>query len=225
MHPPHSDPRRHHRSAAACRQRLAARARDLDVAAVAGRAHARARRATRCRCGSAASAAPTGWPTISASEQIDLLIDATHPFAAQISRQRGARGRAQPACRSSRSAVPPGSRPRATAGPMVDDRSPKRSRRSARRRAASSWRSAGRRLAASKRRRSTPISIRSVDPVEPPLDVPDARYICSARGPFGMPTNATLLSSTGSTPIVCQEQRRRRPPTPRSRRRASSASR
>ena len=35
--------------------------------------------------------------------------------------------------------------------------------------------------------------VRSVDPVDPPLDIPDARYILD-RGPFGIAAERTLLS-------------------------------
>ena len=35
--------------------------------------------------------------------------------------------------------------------------------------------------------------VRSVDPVDPPLDVPDARYILD-RGPFGIAAERTLLA-------------------------------
>ena len=39
-----------------------------------------------CRCGSAASAGSTASPRISTAEGVDLLVDATHPFADQMSR-------------------------------------------------------------------------------------------------------------------------------------------
>ena len=63
--------------------RLAGRA-DLKVTlSLAGRTPARP--PSRCRCGSAASAAPRAWRHISPPQHIDVLIDATHPYAATIS--------------------------------------------------------------------------------------------------------------------------------------------
>ena len=60
---------------------------------LAGRT-ARPLRRFRATCGSAASAAPRGCARIFASKRIDLVIDATHPFADQIvaARAAGLRG-------------------------------------------------------------------------------------------------------------------------------------
>ena len=46
-----------------------------------------------------------------------------------------------------------------------------------------------------------PISIRSVDPVEPPLGVPNARYLL-ARGRFLKQAERALLSDNGIDAIV-----------------------
>jgi precorrin-6A/cobalt-precorrin-6A reductase len=45
--------------------------------------------------------------------------------------------------------------------------------------------------------------IRSVDPVDPPLDVPHATYIL-ARGPFTEPEDRTLLESSSINAIVAK---------------------
>ena len=45
--------------------------------------------------------------------------------------------------------------------------------------------------------------VRSVDPVDPPLDVPDARYILD-RGPFGIAAERTLLSENRIDAIVAK---------------------
>ncbi len=91
-------------------------ARDLERDAVARRPHRRARAAAGAGAESAASAAPRGSPRYLRDERIDVLIDATHPYAAR-SRANAARGRARaPACRCSRCGARPGRRSPATAG-------------------------------------------------------------------------------------------------------------
>ncbi|NTF08660.1 cobalt-precorrin-6A reductase [Agrobacterium rubi] len=45
--------------------------------------------------------------------------------------------------------------------------------------------------------------IRSVDPVEPPLVVPHARYI-TARGPFALADEVTMLRDNGVEAVVCK---------------------
>ena len=114
-------------------------------------------------------------------QQIDLLIDATHPYAAQHLAQcrRGGAAAGVPIFALRRPGWEPAEGDRWT---LVADAA-EAVKRWALRRDASSWRSAGRRSPNSRRRRSIAYLIRSVDPVEPPLDVPDATYIL-ARGPF-----------------------------------------
>ena len=91
MTPTHSDPRRHHRIPPACRASWRPRA-PSSTSCCRWPAARASRCNTRCRSGSAASAAPRGLADYLYERQIDLLIDATHPFAAQMSRQCGAGG-------------------------------------------------------------------------------------------------------------------------------------
>lgn len=134
-------------------------------------------------------------------EHIDLLIDATHPYAAQISRNAEAAARL--------SGVPVFALRRTAWEPVAGDR----------------WRlvadakeavtvlgSEPRRVfLALGRQEIGPFAkapqhsyvIRSVDPIEPPLDVPDAEYIL-ARGPFAEVDERRLLAERRIDTIVAK---------------------
>ncbi|MBB4063058.1 cobalt-precorrin-6A reductase [Gellertiella hungarica] len=136
-----------------------------------------------------------------AEEAVDLMIDATHPFAARIS--RNAAEAAQ------------------TAGvPLVALRRPAWERQ-----AGDLWESVGsipeavralpqapsRVFLAIGRQEASQFSarpehsylVRSVDPVTPPLDVPDARYLL-ACGPFGLEDELDLLKRERIDVIVAK---------------------
>jgi precorrin-6A/cobalt-precorrin-6A reductase len=123
--------------------------------------------------------------------QIDLMIDATHPFSAQMSRHAAlaAAETRVPFFALCRPAWQRTEGDRWTDAGSVTDAIGKLGKKSRRV------------FVALGRQELTPLGsaphhsylVRSVDPVDPPLDVPDARYILD-RGPFGIAAERTLLS-------------------------------
>ncbi len=134
-------------------------------------------------------------------ERIDLLVDATHPFAARISRnaaEAAAHGNV----------------------PLVALRRPAWERQEGDRwTSVSSVAEAVRRLPSGPTRIFLAIGrqeayqfsarpehayvVRSVDPVTPPLDVPDARYVL-ACGPFGLEDELDLLKRESIALVVAK---------------------
>ena len=169
-----------------------------------------AARASRCLAGAGAHRRlrrRRGAGRLLFERRIDLLIDATHPFAAQMSRN------AALAAAATRVAVLRAPPPRLAAGRgrsldrcRLGGGRRRRARRT--RRAASSWRSAARKLAPFDSAPQHSYLVRSVDPVDPPLDVPHAHYIL-ARGPFGVDAERKLLVRARIDVVRRQEQRRR----------------
>ena len=98
--PASADPRRHRRGGALAAAALARFGDAIDGHDLARRPHPHARRRSpgAVRIGGFGGAA--GLAALSAEHAVDRLIDATHPFAAEISRTRAARRRARPACRA-----------------------------------------------------------------------------------------------------------------------------
>jgi precorrin-6A/cobalt-precorrin-6A reductase len=134
-------------------------------------------------------------------EMIELLIDATHPYAAQISANAAVAARQTGVCAIAlrRPAWEPVEGDRWT---LVDDArdavaalgtSPRRI-----------FLALGRQeIAAFEAAPQHAYLIRSVDPVEPPLRVPDATYIL-ARGPFTETDDRALLQAHGIDAIVAK---------------------
>ena len=162
-------------------------------------------------------------PTISQPSAIDVLIDATHPYAAQISRH-ARRGGANAACRSWRCAARLGTRADGDRWTEVG-RSP---RRPCKRSASTPRRvflALGRQeLGAVRAAPQHSYLVRSVDPVDPPLAVPRRdlchrpRAVHRSRRPRDCCARTRSRSSSPRTAAAT-------PPTARSRRRARSASR
>ncbi len=163
-----------------------------------------------------------GSPPSSTDNRIDLLVDA-HPSLCRADlRQRRLRRAPRWICRPSRSAAPPGSSSPATAGRWST--TPREAAALARQAPAKIFLALGRQeLAPFEAAPQHAYLIRSVDPVEPPLAVPNATYIL-ARGPFPRPTTARCSKRTASTPSS-RRTAAARPPMARSPRRESSASR
>ena len=154
-----------------------------------------------CRCAAAASAAPRGWQPICETERIDLLIDATHPYAARISANaaEAARLAGVRAIALRRPAWEPVEGDRWT---LVEDATD----------AVAALGKAPRKIFLALGRQEIAgfeaapqhaYVIRSVDPVEPPLAVPDATYIL-ARGPFSEAGDRALLEAHGIDAIVAK---------------------
>jgi precorrin-6A/cobalt-precorrin-6A reductase len=122
--------------------------------------------------------------------QIDLMIDATHPFAEQMSRHAAfaASETGVPFFALCRPAWQKAEGDRWTEVSSVADGVGKLGKKSRRV------------FAALGRQEAAALSdaphhsylVRSVDPIDPPLDLPDARYICE-RGPFALPAERKLL--------------------------------
>jgi precorrin-6A/cobalt-precorrin-6A reductase len=144
---------------------------------------------------------PAGLADYVAERRIDLMIDATHPFAAQISKHA--------ALAAAETGVPffALSRPawsRADGDRWIDAVSVAD--------AVGKLGSDARRVFVTLGRQElAPLSgaphhsylIRSVDPVDPPLAVPDARYI-HARGPFALDQERELLSGEGIDVVLAK---------------------
>ena len=179
--------------------KLAARG-DLDVVlSLAGRTVAPAEQPVPVRSGGFGGA--EGLARYLRSERIDLLIDATHPYAAQISRNADAAAQIAdvPAFALRRAAWEPVSGDRwrfvADAEEAVTalDTKPRRV-----------FLALGRQeIAPFAKAPQHSYVIRSVDPIEPPLNVPDAEYIL-ARGPFAEADERRLLAERRIDAIVAK---------------------
>ena len=178
---------------------LAERA-DLKVTlSLAGRTAAPAAQPVPVRVGGFGSA--SGFSAYLKAERIDALIDATHPYAATISRHAAEAAAA--------AQVPIVALRRAAWTAMPGDRWVE----------AADMKDAVRALGAAPRRVFLAIGrkevaafqaapqhhylIRSVDPVDPPLAVPDATYIV-ARGPFAEEDERKLLTGHRIETIVAK---------------------
>ncbi len=196
--PPHSYSRRHHRSPSSCRQ-TGTRG-DLDITlSLAGRTIEPAEQPVPVRSGGFGGA--EGLARYLQDERIDLLIDATHPYAAQISRNADVAARLAD--------VPAFALRRAPWQQVAGDRwtlvanaeeavaalgaEPRRV-----------FLALGRQeIGAFETAPQHSYLIRSVDPIEPPLDVPDAGYIL-ARGPFAEAAERNLLAEHHIDAIVAK---------------------
>jgi len=171
-------------------ERLAAR-RDLDVTlSLAGRTSNPVPHPVPVRIGGFGG--PEGLADHLKSERIDRLIDATHPYAAQMSENAAQAARL--------AGVPLLALRRPAWQPVAGDRWS----------AAADTRDAARALGVAPRRVFLALGrneiaaftaapqhhylVRSVDPVEPPLAVPSATYI-RARGPFRAEDDRALLAA------------------------------
>ncbi|GLS31472.1 precorrin-6A/cobalt-precorrin-6A reductase [Mesorhizobium albiziae] len=179
--------------------RLAARG-DLDITlSLAGRTVEPAEQPVPVRSGGFGGA--PGLEQYLEDKKIDLLIDATHPYAAQISRNAdtAARLAGLPAFALRRAPWQPvaGDRWRFVADPQE---------------AVTALGSEPRRVFLALGRQEIgafaeapqhAYVIRSVDPIDPPLDVPDAEYIL-ARGPFAEVEERRLLADRRIQVIVAK---------------------
>jgi precorrin-6A/cobalt-precorrin-6A reductase len=133
--------------------------------------------------------------------QINLLIDATHPFAAQMSRHAAlaAVETKVPFFALCRPAWQQTEGDRWTDAASVTDAVGKLGKKSRRV------------FVALGRQELAPLGaaphhsylVRSVDPVEPPLDIPDVRYI-QGRGPFAVAAERTLLSENKVSVVLAK---------------------
>jgi precorrin-6A/cobalt-precorrin-6A reductase len=171
-------------------ERLAPRA-DLDVAlSLAGRTSNPVPHPVPVRVGGFGG--PAGLAAHLASERIDRLVDATHPYAAQMSANaaQAARLAGVPLLALRRPAWQPVAGDRWTE--VADTRAAARALGDAPRRA---FLALGRNeIAAFVAAPQHHYLVRSVDPVEPPLAVPSATYI-QARGPFREQDDRALLAA------------------------------
>ena len=134
---------------------------------------------------------PRGLADYLNERQINLLIDATHPFAAQMSRHAAlaAAETKVPFFALCRPAWQQTEGDRWTDAGSVADAVGKLGKKPRR-----VFVTLGRQeLAPLGAAPQHSYLVRSVDPVDPPLDVPDARYILD-RGPFGIAAERTLLA-------------------------------
>lgn len=179
--------------------RLAARG-DLDVTlSLAGRTRAPVAQPVPVRVGGFGGA--EGLAAHLCERRVALLIDATHPYAARISRNaaHAARMTGTPVLALRR---PPWTRIDGDRWREVDTvaeavaalgRPPRRAFLALGRQEVGPFEAA----------RQHRYLIRSVDPIEPPLAVPDARYI-TARGPFGEAEERALLAAERIDAIVAK---------------------
>jgi precorrin-6A/cobalt-precorrin-6A reductase len=171
-------------------ERLAPRA-DLDVTlSLAGRTSNPVPHPVPVRVGGFGG--PAGLAAHLASERIDRLVDATHPYAAQMSANaaQAARLAGVPLLALRRPAWQPVAGDRWTE--VADTRAAARALGDAPRRA---FLALGRNeIAAFVAAPQHHYLVRSVDPVEPPLAVPSATYI-QARGPFREQDDRALLAA------------------------------
>lgn len=145
---------------------------------------------------------PDGLAAYLADNRVDMLVDATHPYAAQISRNAAKAARLAGvtilALRRAPWLAQPGDRwtDVASATEAAEALS-----RDAQRRV---FLALGRQeLAPFERVPRHSYLIRSVDPVEPPLDLPDVRYILG-RGPFGVADERDLFRDERIHVVVCK---------------------
>ncbi len=142
---------------------------------------------------------PEGLANYLEAERIDRLIDATHPYAAQMSAHAvaAARRAGVPLLALRRSAWRPVAGDRWTE--VTDTRAAARALGEAPRRV---FLALGRNeIAAFERAPQHHYLVRSVDPVEPPLAVPHATYI-RARGPFREEDDRALLAAHAIDVVV-----------------------
>jgi len=135
------------------------------------------------------------------TEGVEMVIDATHPFAAQISTNafHAVRGAGIPLLALRRAAWAPHEGDHWTMVPSMEAAVAALGKRPRR-----VFLALGRKeLAPFEAAPQHSYVIRSIDPVEPPLKVPDASYI-RARGPFTEADDAVLLRSQGIQVIVCK---------------------
>ena len=171
-------------------ERLAPRG-DIDVTlSLAGRTAAPARQAVPVRVGGFGG--PDGLADYLKREHVDVLIDATHPYASNISANAAAAARAADVCLIALR------RPAWT--PVVGDRWVEVKDIAA---AVEALGKPSRRvLVTLGRNELAPLQgapqhfyvIRSVDPVEPPLALPHAQYL-TARGPFAETDERALMAA------------------------------
>lgn len=177
-----------------------ARRRGLDVTvSLAGRTAAPLRMPVRVRSGGFGGA--SGLATYLAEERVDLLIDATHPYAAMIS-ANAAEAAARARVRILALRRPPWLRQAGDRWIEVADlREAVRALGDAPRNV---FLALGRNdLAPFEAAPQHRYLIRSVDPVTPPLRLPHAAYV-TARGPFGEADEHALLQHHGSEVIVAK---------------------
>jgi precorrin-6A/cobalt-precorrin-6A reductase len=180
--------------------RLAAREKDLEVTlSLAGRTVRAAPQPVPVRTGGFGGAA--GLAAYLAGERIDLLIDATHPYAARISENAAAAAAASgvPILALRRPAWRQASGDRWIGVASVAD-------------AVRALGQAPRRVFLALGRNEVAVFeaapqhryiVRSVDPVEPKLALPGAIYLV-ARGPFPEAGERELLEAHGIDTIVCK---------------------
>ena len=186
-------------------------------------ATAESRRRRRSRSASAASAAPRDSRPGCAWSGIDAVVDATHPFAARMSRQRCL---SLPVDRdAARRLHPPamGSACTATAGTRSRPWR-RRSRRSGSTRKTVFLTQGGSSSQPSPARRSIATSCARSIRRRKPQRSPDCRLIL-ARGPFALEDETRADAAREDRGARHQEQRRQARPIRRSRRRAGSGSR
>jgi precorrin-6A/cobalt-precorrin-6A reductase len=179
--------------------RLAARG-DLDITlSLAGRTVEPAEQPVPVRSGGFGG--PQGLARYLEDNEIDLLIDATHPYAARISRNASIAARL--------SGVPAFALRRAPWKAIAGDRW---TFVNGAQEAVTALGSEPRRVFLALGRQEIgafaqapqhAYVIRSVDPIEPPLDVPDADYIL-ARGPFAEAAEHRLLADRRIQVIVAK---------------------
>jgi precorrin-6A/cobalt-precorrin-6A reductase len=134
-------------------------------------------------------------------EKIDLLIDATHPYAAQISANAAAAANVAGVPILALRRPPWQATPADRWFPLEDAAEAVRALGEKPRRV---FLALGRQeIAAFETAPQHAYVIRSVDPVEPPLAVPDATYIL-ARGPFTEAGETALLEKHRIDAIVCK---------------------
>ena len=166
------------------------------------RAGRRFRSAMRCRRGSAALAARLGSPISFAAERITHVIDATHPFAAEMSRHAVEACDGDRHSRCSRWSARRGFAATATTGSRWRISTPRSARCPSNAPASSS------RSAASTSRPSPPkpqhaYTLRFVDAPDGALPLPDADVIVS-RGPFTLDGDRELMRARGIQWLVAR---------------------
>lgn len=185
--------------ARALAERLAPR-RDLDVTlSLAGRTAAPVRQAVPVRVGGFGGA--DGLADYLKRERVNVLIDATHPYASVISANAVAAARAADVCLIvlQRPAWVPVAGDRWTEVKDVGAA------------VAALGKTARRVFVTLGRNELAPLLsapqhfylIRSVDPVEPPLALPDAQYV-TARGPFAEADERALMAAQGIDIIIAK---------------------
>ena len=135
------------------------------------------------------------------TEGVQMVIDATHPFAAQISTNafHAVRGAGIPLLALRRAAWAPHEGDNWTMVPTMEAAVAALGKRPLR-----VFLALGRKeLAPFEAAPQHSYLVRSVDPVDPPMAVPDARYVLT-RGPFTEADDAVLLRSQGIQAIVCK---------------------